>query len=68
MAHALGVRLGGDNFYDGQLVAGPVFNASSRMANAADIAPSLTWMWRVAGTCAAGFIAVQFALKSLAPT
>lgn len=63
MAHALGVRLGGDNFYDGQLVAGPVFNASSRTANAADIAASLTWMWRVAGICAAGFVALLFARK-----
>ena len=63
-----GGKKGGDNFYDGQLVAGPVFNASSRMASAADIAASLTWMWRVAGTCAAGFIAVQFALKSLSLT
>ena len=68
MAHALGVRLGGDNFYDGQLVAGPVFNASSRTAKAADIAASLTWMWRVAGTCAAGFFALQFALKLLSLT
>jgi cobalamin biosynthesis protein CobD/CbiB len=63
MAHALGVRLGGDNFYDGQLVAGPAFNASSRTANAADIAASLTWMWRVAGICAAGFVALLFARK-----
>jgi adenosylcobinamide-phosphate synthase len=64
MAHALGVRLGGDNFYAGQLVAGPVFNASSRTANAADIAASLMWMWRVAGICAAGFVALLFAVKS----
>ena len=63
MAHALGVRLGGDNFYDGQLVTGPVFNPSSRKANAADIAVSLTWMWRVAGICAAGFVALLFVLK-----
>jgi adenosylcobinamide-phosphate synthase len=68
MAHALGVRLGGDNFYDGQLVAGPVFNAASRTAKPADIAASLTWMWRVAGTCAGGFVALQFALKFLSPT
>jgi adenosylcobinamide-phosphate synthase len=68
MAHALGVRLGGDNFYDGQLVAGPVFNVSSRTAKAADIAASLTWMWRVAGTCAAGFFTLQFALKLLSLT
>ena len=30
MAYAIGVRLGGDNFYDGQCVHGPVFNASGR--------------------------------------
>src|ERR1700726_4631439 len=68
MAHALGVRLGGDNFYAGQLVAGPVFNASSRTANAADIAASLMWMWRVAGICAASFVALLFAVKSHTPT
>ena len=63
MAHALGVRLGGDNFYDGQLVAGPVFNPSSRTATAADIAVSLRWMWRVAGICAVGFVGLLFVLK-----
>ena len=63
MAYAIGVRLGGDNFYDGQCVHGPVFNASGRAAAAADIASSLVWMWRIAGVCAAVFVALSFALK-----
>ena len=62
MAYAIGVRLGGDNFYDGQRVHGPVFNAAGRVAAAADIASSLVWMWRIAGMCAAAFIALSFAL------
>jgi adenosylcobinamide-phosphate synthase len=62
MAYAIGVRLGGDNFYDGQRVHGPVFNAAGRAAAAADIASSLVWMWRIAGMCAAAFIALSFAL------
>jgi adenosylcobinamide-phosphate synthase len=63
MAYAIGVRLGGDNFYDGQCVHGPVFNASGRAAAAADIASSLVWMWRIAGVCAAFFVALSLALK-----
>ena len=63
MAYALGVRLGGDNFYDSQRVHGPVFNASGRAAAAPDIAASLVWMWRIAGACAALSVALSFALK-----
>jgi adenosylcobinamide-phosphate synthase len=63
MAYAIGVRLGGDNFYDGQCVHGPVFNASGRAAAAADIASSLVWMWRIAGVCAAVLLALSFALR-----
>jgi adenosylcobinamide-phosphate synthase len=47
MAHALGVRLGGDTFYDGKLVRGPVFNPSGRRAWIGDIKKSLNWMWGV---------------------
>ena len=63
MAYALGVRLGGDNSYDGQCVAGPVFNAPGRAAAPADIAASLAWMWRVAGASAAAFVALLFMLR-----
>ena len=62
MAYALGVRLGGANNYDGQCVTGPVFNAPGRAASPADIVASLTWMWRLAGACAAAFVALLFAL------
>jgi len=65
MAHALGVRLGGENFYDGQRIPGPVFNASSRAAAATDISTSLAWMWRVTGVCAASFVIVLVALRFL---
>ena len=48
MAYALGVRLGGTNFYDGEPVQGPVFNASGRTAATSDIKSSLTRIWWVA--------------------
>jgi len=67
MAHALGVRLGGDNFYDGQRVAGPVFNPSGRTAAVADIVSGLAWMWRIVIVCAAVFAMLLFALKFLQP-
>jgi adenosylcobinamide-phosphate synthase len=63
MAYALGVRLGGENFYDGQCVPGPVFNEPGRAAAPADIAASLAWMWRVAGASAAAFVALLFTLR-----
>jgi adenosylcobinamide-phosphate synthase len=59
MAYALGVRLGGDNYYDGQCVHGPVFNPSGRVAGAMDIVRSLAWMWWVAGVCACFFLLVS---------
>ncbi|HZC34883.1 MAG TPA: CobD/CbiB family cobalamin biosynthesis protein, partial [Chthoniobacterales bacterium] len=52
MAYALGVRLGGRNFYDGVCIELPVFNASGRAAAVADIRASLIWMWWL--VCAAG--------------
>jgi adenosylcobinamide-phosphate synthase len=67
MARALGVRLGGDNFYDGHCVPGPVFNPSERVASTMDVARSLTWMWRIAGACAAFFLLSSFFLSSLRP-
>lgn len=65
MAQALGVRLGGENWYDGQLINGPVFNVNGRRTTASDIRGSLFWMWLVAGACAAGLITVRFALLIL---
>ena len=65
MAYALDVRLGGENYYDGQCVRGPVFNPSGRIAETADIQRSLTWMWRIAGACAGLFLAVSFCLNYL---
>jgi adenosylcobinamide-phosphate synthase len=55
MAYALGVRLGGDNYYGGECVRGPIFNSSGRVAGITDISRSLTWMWRIGGSCA-GFL------------
>jgi adenosylcobinamide-phosphate synthase len=49
MAHALGVRLGGDNYYDGKLVRGALLNPSGRPASVVDIRKSLNWMWAVSG-------------------
>jgi adenosylcobinamide-phosphate synthase len=47
MAYALGVRLGGTNFYDGEPVEGPVFNVSGRAAAVSDIKSSLARIWWV---------------------
>jgi adenosylcobinamide-phosphate synthase len=47
MAYALGVRLGGTNYYDGEPVEGPVFNASGRTAGVDDIRFSLSRIWWV---------------------
>jgi adenosylcobinamide-phosphate synthase len=63
MAYALGVRLGGDNYYEGRCIRGPVFNPSGRAAGTMDIASSLTWMWRIAGACAGLFLLISFFLS-----
>jgi adenosylcobinamide-phosphate synthase len=47
MAHALGVRLGGTNYYDGEPIRGPIFNSSGRAAGVDDIRTSLTRIWSV---------------------
>jgi adenosylcobinamide-phosphate synthase len=47
MAYALGVRLGGTNYYEGEPVQVPVFNASGRTAATSDIKSSLTRIWWV---------------------
>jgi cobalamin biosynthesis protein CobD/CbiB len=47
MVYALGVRLGGTNYYDGEPVQGPVFNASGRTVATSDIKSSLTRIWWV---------------------
>jgi adenosylcobinamide-phosphate synthase len=65
MAHALGVRLGGDNHYDGLPVHGPVFNPSGRVAGTMDIARSLKRMWWIAGACAGFFLLISFFLSPL---
>jgi adenosylcobinamide-phosphate synthase len=47
MAYALGIRLGGTNFYDGAAVQGPIFNESGRAARISDIKRSLRRIWWV---------------------
>ncbi len=65
MAYALGVRLGGDNYYAGHRVRGPVFNPAGRPAGTMDIARSLTWMWRIAGACAVFFLLMSLIRSTL---
>lgn len=48
MAGALGVRLGGDNRYDGELHRGPVFFPEGRLPREGDIARAVRLMGRVA--------------------
>jgi adenosylcobinamide-phosphate synthase len=47
MAYALGVRLGGTNFYDGEALEVPIFNVSGRAAGVDDIRISLRRIWWV---------------------
>ena len=65
MAHVLGVRLGGENFYDGELVRGPVFNAAGRRAGIGDIQRSLNWMWRISAAGAGIILVTTFFLNKL---
>jgi adenosylcobinamide-phosphate synthase len=65
MAHALGVRLGGENFYEGELVRGPVFNAAGRRPGNEDIQKSLNWMWRISAAGAGTILVTTFLLNKL---
>ena len=58
MAYALGVRLGGTNYYDGEAVEGPVFNASGRVAGVDDVRISLSRIWWVLLAAGGLFIAL----------
>jgi adenosylcobinamide-phosphate synthase len=63
-AWALGVRLGGVNYYDGVPQRGPVFNTNARPAQPGDVLRVLRWFWGVALLCvvvlAAGLQARQW--------
>jgi len=65
MAQVLDVRLGGDNFYDGTLVRGPLFNRSGRQAGIADIHRSLNWMWGVTAAGTGFFLLAVFLINKL---
>jgi adenosylcobinamide-phosphate synthase len=67
LAFALGVRLGGDNFYDGLRVRGPIFHAAGRAACAGDIPASLRWFWRVVALCSVFFLVASVALHRILP-
>lgn len=49
MAHVMNVRLGGDNWYQGDRVSGPVFNPAGRSAQLPDLENALGWMWKTTG-------------------
>lgn len=66
-AWALGVRLGGTNFYDGVAQRGPVFNANARPAQPGDILRVLRWFWSVAFLCVLGLAAGLQARQALKP-
>jgi adenosylcobinamide-phosphate synthase len=65
MAHALGVRLGGDNYYDSRLVRGPVFNPSGRRPWTGDIRRSLNWMWAVSAAGIGLFLLTTVSINKL---
>jgi adenosylcobinamide-phosphate synthase len=65
MAQVLGVRLGGNNFYDGMLVRGPVLNPTARRAGIADIPKALNWMWRITAAGAGVFLLATFFINRI---
>jgi len=65
MAHVLGVQLGGENFYDGEPVSGPVFNVAGRRPDIEDIQRSLNWMWRICAAGAGAILVTTFLLNKL---
>jgi adenosylcobinamide-phosphate synthase len=67
LAFALGVRLGGESFYEGVRVRGPVFHARGRAASVDDIPASLRWFWSVIAVCSAFFIAASIVLYRVFP-
>ena len=67
LAFALGVRLGGDNSYDGLLVRGPIFHAGGRAARADDIPASLRWFWSVIALSSTSFLAALIGLHRILP-
>ncbi|MBV9674043.1 MAG: cobalamin biosynthesis protein CobD [Verrucomicrobia bacterium] len=65
MAYRLGVRLGGDNVYQGERVTGPVFNAGGRYPRLEDISVSLVWMQLITTICVAMLLIVKLAIINL---
>ena len=49
MAYALNVRLGGDNWYQGERVSGPIFNSNGHAPQLKNLQESLNWMWKITG-------------------
>lgn len=67
MAYALGVRLGGTNYYHGEPVQGPIFNGSGRAAGVDDIRRSLTRIWWMVLVVAGIFLVVASVPHYLTP-
>ena len=63
MAYLLDVQLGGENFYNGQKVAGPIFNREGRNAVAHDIALSLRCFWYVITFSSIIFLLISVSLN-----
>lgn len=57
-AFALGVRLGGTNFYDGVPLPGPVFNPEGSIPTPDDLALSLDWFRSVAVTASGTLLGI----------
>lgn len=67
MAYALGVRLGGTNYYDGEPVQGPIFNGSGRAAGVDDIRRSLARIWWIVLAASGIFLVVASVPSYLTP-
>ncbi len=62
VAHALGVRLGGDNFYDGKKNTGPIFHSNGQQPKAYDILAGLRWFWMIVGIASLLMMLISFLL------
>jgi adenosylcobinamide-phosphate synthase len=56
MAYALGLRLGGTNYYDGEPVEGPIFNPNGSKPAMKDMELAMKWWWKMVAVSSGGCI------------
>lgn len=65
VAYALGVRLGGDNFYNGEKIQGPIFHPEGKSPQSSDIQAGLKWFWTVVLTTSVLMIGISFFINHI---